>query len=173
MSAQLFQFPVAAVQNTFEDGWAILPTTMKTRSLSRAKLRPIWDAAAKRVGGHDILLSALQSYLKGDKDLPKSGGPALDRWLKNEKYDHWLVEGSSVVVAQMNGEQAPRFPEPFRASLVASCGETWVVSYIDRFKLDGTVLVVSSKTAASRIREKADAMKVAGLTALRLDPPKG
>lgn len=75
----VLQFPTEAVQSSFTDAWAAIPSTMKTRSLSRAKLKPIWDAAAKRVGGQDVLLGALKAYLKGDKDLPKSGGPALDR----------------------------------------------------------------------------------------------
>lgn len=168
----LLQFPVAQVQSTFEAAWAALPSTMKTRSLSRAKLRPIWDTAAKRVGGQDVLFAALNAYLKGDKDLPKSGGPALDRWLKNEKYDHWLDVGSSVTAPIAQDDSRPRFPEPFRAKLIASCGEGWVISYIDRARLDGTVLVVSSPTAAGRIKEKREAMKAAGLTAMRLDPPK-
>lgn len=165
----LLQFPTAAVTCTFDSAWAALPTTMRTRSWSRAKLRPLWALHAKRCGGHDKLEAAIRAYLKGDKDLPKSGGPGLQVWLHNEKYDHWITEGSSIIAAVMEGDDLPRFPQPFRAALVASCGEAWVVSYIDRAKLDGTVLVVASPTAASRIREKGLAMKEAGLTALRLE----
>ena len=154
--------------NRFLEAWELLPSTMKTRSLSRAKLRPIWDQHARRLGGQEALLAALQAYLKGDKDLPKSGGPGLQVWLRAEKYDHWCETGNSVVVPV--SDDRPRFAEPFRSALVASCGGGWVISYVDQCSLDGTVLVVPAgkHTALSKIRENARQMREAGLTAVRL-----
>jgi len=176
MGAQLIQFPTAAVQSSFVDAWAAIPSTMKTRSLSRAKLKPIWDAAAKRVGGQDVLLAALRAYLKGDKDLPKSGGPALDRWLKNEKYDHWL-EGENSVVSEVGipttGLARPTFPiSSIRTAAIAALGLPWVLSYLDRCETaegpHGPVLVVSSPTAAGRLREKGQELKALGLYGIRM-----
>lgn len=163
------QFPTASVVSTFDDAWQAIPATMKTRSLSRAKLKPIWDAAAKRVGGQDVLLGALRAYLKGDKDLPKSGGPALDRWLRNEKYDHWLEAGNSVVEAVSDSDR-PTFPDKaIRASVVASCGLAWVVSYLDPCELhpDG---FITPKTgfAVAKLKERKDDLKAAGVAGIRL-----
>lgn len=153
--------------NRFLDAWALLPATMKTRSDSRAKLRPLWDSHAKRLGGQDVLLGALRAYLKGDKDLPKSGGPGLQVWLRAERYDHWLEAENSVVIQD---DDRPKLCEPFRSRLVELCGEGWVISYVDMCNLDGTVLVVpeGKLTAMAKIRENARQMKAAGLTAVRL-----
>lgn len=169
MTAQVLSFPQSAV-STFDEAWRVLPQTMKTRSESRRKLAPLWNDHARRIGGHDVLLAALQAYLKGDKDLPKSGGPGLQVWLRAERYDHWLEGPSCSVFAEPEGEDRVQFPEPFRTALVQSCGEGWVRSYIDQCSLEGTVLIVpeGKHTAASRIREKARDMKAAGLTALRM-----
>lgn len=176
MGAQLIPFPESA-RSTFAEAWALIPSTMKTRSVSRAKLAPLWNDAAKRVGGHDVLLAALRAYLVGDKDLPKSGGPALDRWLKWEKYDHWLPGENSVVsegsVGNSHTSDRPRFPEPnIRAAVQAHLGLAWVISYLDRCELaegaNGPVLVVSSATAMQRIREQAKALKAAGLYGMRM-----
>lgn len=171
MTAQVLSFPQSAV-STFDEAWRVLPQTMKTRSESRRKLAPLWNDHARRVGGQDVLLAALQAYLKGDKDLPKSGGPGLQVWLRSERYDHWLEGPSCSVYTEVtsDGDKLPKFPEPFRTALVQSCGEGWVRSYIDQCSLEGSVLIVPAgkNTAASRIREKARDMKAAGLTALRM-----
>ena len=158
-------FPVSAVVS-FDDGWNARKGQMRTRGDGKEKTRKLWNKHAKLIG-QDRLLAALQRYLREEKE-PTCGYPGLSVWLNGERYDHWLTESETVSI---DGVAALRFPEPFRASLVASCGETWVRSYIDRFKLDGTVLVVSSPTAAAKIKENAWAMKEAGLTALRLDRP--
>jgi len=173
----VLQFPTEAVQSSFVDAWAAIPSTMKTRSLSRAKLKPIWDAAAKRVGGQDVLLGALKAYLKGDKDLPKSGGPALDRWLKNEKYDHWLEGENSVVSdASQNGYGPTKtitFPDKrVRDAVLASQGLPFVVSYLDQCQLVdsplGPLLQPKTDYARRKLLEHAGLFKSLGLYGIRM-----
>lgn len=171
MVAELIQFPVATVQSSFTDAWSLLPTSMRTRSLSRAKLKPIWDAAAKRVGGQDVLLGALKAYLKGDKDLPKSGGPALDRWLKNEKFDHWLEGENSVVAVAPDDKLA--FPDKrIRDAVLASQGLPFVVSYLDPCQLVegplGTLLQPKTDYARRKLLEHAGLFKSLGLYGIRM-----
>jgi len=169
----LIAFPTAAVTSTFVDAWGLLPTSMKTRSLSRAKLKPIWDAAAKRVGGQDVLLGALKAYLKGDKDLPKSGGPALDRWLKNEKYDHWL-EGDNSIVSDVTSETDKlAFPDKaIRDAVLAALGLPFVVSYLDPCSLiegpHGPLLQPKTDYARRKLEEHKGLLKSLGLYGLRM-----
>jgi len=146
----------------FERAWELMPATMRKRSLGKVKLRPIWSQHAKLVG-EDALLAALRAYVSDD-DCKKTGGKALDRWLRDGRYEHYIAS-EPVPVYSLGTKLA----EPFRASLVVSCGEAWVISYLDQCTVDGTVLVVpkGKATAWSRIDEKRNAMKAAGLTARR------
>jgi hypothetical protein len=168
MNLNVVPFPTASVVSTFEEAWRDIPASMKTRSLSRAKLKPLWDAAAKRVGGQDVLLAALRAYLKGDKDLPKSGGPALDRWLKYERWDHWLEAGNSVVELSAKIGQLVFADPDIRASVVASCGLGWVVSYLDPCELHPDRFI-TPKTgfALGKLKEKARELKAAGVMGIR------
>ena len=155
----IVNFPVSL----FERAWEAMPMTMRKRSMGRMKLRPIWQQHAT-IFGEEKLLQALRAYVK-DEDCKKTGGKALDRWLRDGRYEHYCEEAEVATYSF-----GPKFPEPFRGQLVASCGEGWVVSYVDQCTLDGTVLVVPAgkHTALSKIRENARHMKAAGLTAVRL-----
>lgn len=176
-TAKIIAFPSAAVTCSFDSAWAVTPTTMKTRSESRAKLRPLWAFHAKRCGGQDRLEAAFRAYLKGDKDLPKSGGPGLQVWLRAEKYDHWLEGTNSVVSDSLTVEGVTRsqFPQTsIRDACIASIGLGWTISYLDRCGIaegpNGPVLTVKSPTAAERLREKAKELKALGLYGIRLTP---
>lgn len=169
LASNVVAFPVS-VPSTFDTAWGMRRGEMKTRGEGRDKTRKLWFREAVRVGGQDILLAALTRFLNEKKEVGGYTYPGLSVWLNQQRADHWLEESATGIPA--TGVMAQRFPEPYRSALVASCGEVWVKSYVDRFKLDGTVLVVSSPTAAARIREKGSAMKEAGLTALRLEPVK-
>jgi hypothetical protein len=145
---------------------------MKTRSLSRAKLKPIWDRHAKALGGQDRLLGALKAYLKGDKDLPKSGGPGLQVWLAAERYDHWLEDATCSVLTEKltDGSERVRFPnESIRIAVLRATDEAWVRSYLDPCELhpDG---FITPKTgfAMGKLREKARELKAAGIMGIRL-----
>ena len=167
LASNVVAFPISAVVS-FDDAWESRRGQMRTRGDGKEKTRKLWNKHAKLVG-QDRLLAALRRYLKEEKE-PTCGYPGLSVWLNGERYDHWMPEDSKGV--GLTDTLSLRFPEPYRSALVASCGEAWCKSYIDRAKLDGTVLVVSGGMAASRIRERAQEMKESGLTALRLEPIK-
>ena len=161
-------FPTASVVSSFDQAWAAIPASMKTRSLSRAKLKPIWDRHAKAVGGQDVLIAALRAYLKGDKDLPKSGGPGLQVWLNQGKYDHWLEAGNSVVEADPASDRGTFPDRAIRASVVASCGLGWVVSYLDPCELHPDRFITPKTAfALGKLKEKARELKAAGVAGIR------
>lgn len=171
MSAQLIDFPTASVQSSFEDAWSLLPSSMKTRSLSRAKLKPIWDRHAKQAGGQDVLLGALRAYLKGDKDLPKSGGPGLQVWLNNGKYDHWIESGNSVV-ADVSQDDEIGFPDrAIRDHCIKALGLAWVKSYLDPCEMvpgpHGPLIVPKTGYARTKLEEQKHILKAAGLYGMR------
>lgn len=167
----VLNFPTAAVQSSFEDAWSLLPISMRTRSLSRAKLKPIWDRHAKALGGQDRLLGALRAYLKGDKDLPKSGGPGLQVWLMAERYDHWLEGENSVVFVAPDDK--PAFPDKrIRDAVLASQGLPFVISYLDPCQLVdgplGPLLQPKTDYARKKLMEHAKLFKSLGLYGIRM-----
>lgn len=151
-------------ENRFLDGWALLPDSMKKRSESRAKCRKLWDDHARRCGGQEALLGALRAYLKGDKDLPKSGGPGLQVWLRAERYDHWLVDPDEPT--RLSNRQT--FPEPMRGKILSSTGSEWVVSYLDPSILhEDQFITPATEFARKKLLEKASVLKAAGVAGLR------
>jgi hypothetical protein len=163
-------FPVKEA-NTFDDAWSLIPQSMKTRSKSRRLLRPIWDRHAKALGSQDRLLAALRAYLAGDKMLAKSGGPGLQVWLSEERYDHWLEDSTCSVFAekQTDGSERVRFPdESIRARIVAVCGEGYTRSYLDPCTLhpDGWI-TPATNLARGKLVEKGRLLKEAGLVGIR------
>lgn len=153
-------------ENRFLDGWALLPDSMKKRSESRAKCRKLWDDHARRCGGQEALLGALRAYLKGDKDLPKSGGPGLQVWLRAERYDHWLVDPSD----SKPDPTRQSAPEPIRSRIVATQGPEWVSSYLDpcTFHEDGYITPLT-KLALAKLEDKSirHILKSAGIAGIR------
>ena len=86
-----------------------LPETMKRRSESKAKCEVLWTRESKRLGGQLVLLAKLKTYLRDDKDLPKSGGPGLQVLMRSGR----LSIGSRL--SQMRGRLSVsdgRFREP-------------------------------------------------------------
>lgn len=69
--------------------WAAATPQMRTRSVGREKLWPIWKAAKAKAGGGKVLAEALKRYVAEDGDVGRSGGPALERWLRDGKWQHW------------------------------------------------------------------------------------
>ena len=169
-AAEIIQFPVREA-NTFDDAWSLIPQSMKTRSKSRRLLRPIWDRHAKALGGQDRLLAALRAYLAGDKMLAKSGGPGLQVWLSEERYDHWLEDSTCSVFAEKHtdGSERVRFPdESIRVRIVAMCGEGYTRSYLDPCTLhpDGWI-TPATEYAKNKLRERGRDLKAAGLVGIR------
>lgn len=138
MSAEVVTlFP--AQRSTFDAAWALLPALMRKRSDGKSKLKPMWDSHAKRVGP-DELLSALQRYLKDDKDVPRTGGPGLQVWLRACRYEAWMVEEEQVSsIVQM---PAIEFPDArLRAAFHLRFQDDKARRWFDRCTLEGDMLI--------------------------------
>ena len=121
----------------------------------------LWDSHGAQIG-HDVLLGALKRYLAKDADLPKSGGPGLQVWLRARRYEHWLADEPVAAAVPVDG-----FAEPYRSALVAACGDDWVRSYLDPCKLEGATLVVRTDFAIKKLLERRDIFRRLGLTGMR------
>ena len=147
--------------DTFDQAWDLLPQTMKQRSEARKKMRPLWDREAKRLGGHEELLARLQTYLRDDKDLPKSGGPGLQVLLRSGRLEHWAPR-------QINIHPTQQFPnEAVRSALLRRCGAEWIASYLDPCSIDGTSVVARTDYAVKKLLEHREVFKMAGFTGIK------
>ncbi len=168
MSGNVVQLraPVSELEPaTFSAAWSLLPETMRRRSDSRAKCEVLWDREAKRLGGQLVLLAKLKTYLRDDKDLPKSGGPGLQVLMRSGRLEHWVETVSDV-----------RPVEPFadlalRAELAAQKGEAFARSYLDRCTVEstsrGNILIVPTHFAMDKLKEVAAIMRAHGFTGMR------
>lgn len=146
---------------TFANAWAMLPDTMKRRSDSKARCEALWNREAKRLSGQEDLLARLRTYLRDDRDLPKSGGPGLQVLLRQGRLEHWVAMQQDV-----------RTVEPFpmaelRAQVAAQKGEAFCRSYLDRCQVDGTSLLVGTHYAMDKLIELRALFKSHGLTGMR------
>jgi hypothetical protein len=167
-AAQIIPFPMREA-NTFDDAWSLIPQSMKTRSKSRRLLRPVWDRHARQLGSQERLLAALKAYLAGDKMLAKSGGPGLQVWLTEERYDHWLTDDACSVFAS---DDRTRFPEPFRSLVLKATDEGWVRSYLDPCVFVDGWIVPATEYAKGKLRDRGQMLKSAGLLGIRSVAPK-
>ncbi len=147
--------------STFQAAWSLLPETMKRRSESKAKCQPLWDREARRLGGQLVLLAKLKTYLRDDKDLPKSGGPGLQVLMRAGRLEHWVETITDA-----------RPVEPFsdaslRAQIAALKGEAFCRSYLDRCTVEGSTLIVATDYAIGKLREVGAVFRVAGFTGMR------
>ena len=157
--------PLRPLGFMFDEAWSSLPQSMRKRSLCRDKLRPIWRDHAKRVG-EEALLEALRAYVS-DEDCKKTGGKALDRWLKDGRYDHYLpTEGSGFAV------EAAKSKIPVWAAIVEALGEPFAKSYIAPYEWDaeGSKLIVprTRLTAIDKLKEQASKLKACGVMGIKL-----
>ena len=161
MTAELIAFPVREA-NTFEDAWACRAGQMKKRGDGLEKTRKLWNKAAAKVG-HARLLEALKRYLREEKE-PKCGYPGLSVWLNGERWDHWLSAPGDL------SPERPKktAPEPTRSLLVASLGDSFVISYIDPAIIhpDGWITPATGY-AKGKLMEKGRELKAAGLVGIR------
>lgn len=147
--------------STFESAWRMLPETMRKRSDSKAKCMALWDRTAKRLNGQEDLLARLRTYLRDDRDLPKSGGPGLQVLLRAGRLDHWTptVQTPTVVI--------PFADDALRAAIVSKAGEAFARSYLDRCRIEGTTLVTATEFAVGKLLEHRAIFKAFGLTGIR------
>lgn len=154
------------VGHLFADAWAVMPASMKKRSMSREKLLPIWRDHAKRVG-EEALLGALRAYVS-DEDCRKWGGVALDRWLKHGRYDHYLEDAAPTSAGGLvAATKIPVWPQ-----LVETLGEPFCKSYVLPYEWDaeGSRLIVprTRLTAIDKLKEQASKLKACGVMGIKL-----
>lgn len=162
MSNVLAFKPRAEVEpSTFETAWKLLPDTMRRRSQAKVKTEAIWNREAKRLGGQEELLQRLKTYLRDDKDLPRSGGPGFHILLQTGRLDHWVPM-----------QQVPSFIDAFphpgaRRAVQDEKGEAFCRSYLDPCMIDGTTLVARTDYAIGKLREVGQILKQHGFTGVR------
>lgn len=144
MSAQVIHLRDPATGESrslgFEQAWRMLPETMRRRSESRERLYGLWARACAMAGGESRLLSALDMYVRRDADLPKSGGPGLQVWLRQRRYDYWLEILDREAAAPIR--QPKRFAdETLRANFHERFADERARAWFDRCELDGDTLV--------------------------------
>lgn len=151
--------------STFEQAWACRAGMMKKRGDGSDKTRKLWEKHAKKVGSAR-LLEALKRYLREEKE-PQCGYPGLSVWLNGERYDHWLCQS---LEGQSPHGPATRtvFAEPYRSSVLALCGEPFVLSYLDPCTLsDDGWITPKTDYARGKLMEQKNALKAAGLVGIR------
>ncbi len=159
-AANIIPFPMREA-NTFDDAWQARAGQMKKRGDGQDKTRKLWNRHAAKVG-QERLLEALRGYLR-EKE-PTCGFCGLSVWLNGEKYDHWLESAGT----SKTGEPRAVFPEPHRGQIVLSCGEPFVISYLDPCTLhpDGWI-TPATEYAKNKLRERGRDLKAAGLVGIR------
>lgn len=165
MTAQLIEFPTPE-RSRFTEAWALREGQMKKRGEGVDKTKTLWDRAAKRCGGQDVLLSAFKRYLREEKE-PTCGRPGLSVWLHQQRYDHW-IESSSTDCLGGPERQRKASPEPIRSTVAGLLGEDWTRSYLDpcTFHDDGYI-TPATDYGKKKLIEKAAILKAAGVMGLR------
>ena len=157
-----FRQPAEEIEpSTFDAAWHALTDTMRRRSEAKAKCEALWNREAKRLSGHVDLLARLRTYLRDDKDIPRTGGPGLQVVLRAGRLEHWTPMASE-----------PRSVPPFanqiaRAAVAAYRGEAFCRSYLDRCAVDGSTLVVPTEQSIIKLREVGVILKAHGFTGMR------
>lgn len=151
--------------STFEAAWKLLPDTMRRRSQSKARTVAAWNREAQRLGGQEELLQRLKTYLRDDKDLPRSGGPGFHILLQSGRLDHWVPM-----------QQTPAFMDAFphpgaRRSVMEARGEAFCRSYLDPCEIEGTTLIARTDFAIAKLREVGPALKAHGFTGVKKRRP--
>jgi hypothetical protein len=134
---------------------------MRRRSESKARCEALWNREAKRLSGQEDLFSRLRTYIRDDKDLPKSGGPGLQVLMRQGRLEHWtpLVTDARTV--------EPFSHEAVRDAVCRAKGEAFCRSYLDRCQVEGSTLIVATTIAMDRLKEVGDIMKAHGFTGMR------
>jgi uncharacterized protein YdaU (DUF1376 family) len=72
----------------FSAAWSACTPEMRKRAKSRAKAWQEWVKARRKIDP-TALVSALRSYVAGDPDVKRTGGPGLHLWLRDAGWDVW------------------------------------------------------------------------------------
>lgn len=160
--------------------WNAAPSLMRSRS-GRTEV----EKAVRAIKGEispDALFGAFERYLAECPDYKRfrmgvnaAGPPGLHRWIRNRRWEAWVVEKSPTPHAPtMNGDsRSVSTPDnPIRTALVQALGEGFVRSYIDPFEMrDGVLIVPEGKlTARAKLLENRDKLRAAGVRAMKGEP---
>lgn len=85
-----------AADTCFLAAWDAATPLMRKRSKSREKAWSEWRVARTREAPERIL-AALRAYVRGDPDVPRTGGPGLHLWLRDRGWDTWLSEDRPLI----------------------------------------------------------------------------
>jgi hypothetical protein len=97
--------PKADLSAIEEQIWGAATKTMRVRS-GKAKVAKAIANASRKITPLD-LLAALKNYVATDKDVKAGlGQPALDRWIREERWEHWTKRKEEPI-------DRSRFPEDF------------------------------------------------------------
>lgn len=160
MTAELIPFPKAET-STFDAAWAVVPTTMRRRSCKLEILRKLWSDHGRKFGQQE-LLGSLRAYVC-DPDFARTGGQALERWLRAGRYEHFAPAAPPPTLNQF-GDKA------IRAAVVMKLGEQFAILYLDPCSQDGTTLIARSQVAVQRMMEHRAFFKGLGFTGMRKKP---
>ena len=83
--------PEKPVDGTFDLAWQACTDQMRKRAGSRSATEAEWKRAIKSVSPA-ALLAAVKRYRREDPDVARSGGPSFQRWLRDRKWEVWLVQ---------------------------------------------------------------------------------
>jgi uncharacterized protein YdaU (DUF1376 family) len=145
----------------FVAAWAMTPTAMRTRAKSRDKVWPEWRKAKAKAGSGGVLIAALKRYIADDADFKRTGGPGLQTWLSDGRWEHWLVESSATAPATVPWSG----PAHIRAAIVAEKGEPFTASWLDRCTWRPPCSIVAPHSLFSNrlVREVGDTLKRLGV----------
>lgn len=146
---------LAVWDDAFAGAWEAYPKSGRERSMSRAKVWPLWREAAQQAGSPEKLLAAVKRYAAEDKTHKGDcGAPAFDRWLKSGRWEHFLV-----------GQASPRtvtvFPDAeIRAAVISAKGEAWAASWLDPCSWEPESRVIVPRTGLAAQRLRAEVLRV-------------
>lgn len=155
----------------FEEVWAAWPQPGRTRS-SKKKVQAAYATVLKAYD-HAEVMRAVGMYLRSP-DAKKDGGqfvPALDRWLRDERFTAWLEAATPQVVAPVGPVDLPDTPE---GRFLADCradgaSERDLRAWLGRFSIEEinglSALVTPDDDAAMRAAFGAT-LKRRGMTAM-------
>lgn len=160
MTAELISFPQREA-STFDDAWALVPMTMRRRSCKLELLRKLWADHGRKFGQQE-LLGSLKAYVC-DPDFSRTGGQALERWLRAGRYEHFAAAPPPPIRDQFADKA-------IRAAVVMKLGEQFAILYLDPCSQDGTTLIARSQVAVQRMMEHRKFFKSLGYTGMKKKP---
>ena len=81
----------------FVELWSVATPAMRRRGKSQGVVWAEWRPASERTPP-TVIVAALRRYLVGDPDVGRTGGPGLQRWLKDRVFEQWAAPAAAEQV---------------------------------------------------------------------------